>query len=151
MKTKVCKTCGCSKLVTDFHKNGSSKTGRQNYTAKCKDCLADARRDLAAERRRSCMESKAVVDVKLNAILANNSADLNEKYITFNKTRRKYNVQMDGKYHGSFYTIEGARKKKAELLERREANKTEKRIQEIQNQIVVLTKELEELRCGISK
>ncbi len=149
MKTRICKKCGCSKLVTDFHKNGSSKTGRQNYTANCKECLADARRDISAERRRSSMEAKAIADVKLNAILANNSAEFNEKYITFNKTRRKYNVQMDGKYHGNFYTIEGARKKKAELLERREANKTEKRIQEIQNQIAVLTKELERLQCGI--
>ncbi len=95
------------------------------------------------------MEAKAIADVKLNAILTNNSAEFNEKYITFNKTRRKYNIQMDGKYHGSFYTIEGARKKKAELLERREANKTESRIQEIQSQIAVLTKELEQLQCGI--
>ncbi len=151
MRTKVCKTCGCSKLVTDFHKNGSSKTGRQNYTANCKECLADARRDISAERRRSCMESKAIVDVKLNAILANNSAEFNEKYITFNKTRRKYNIQMYGKYHGSFYTIEGARKKKAELLEHREANKTKDRIEELEKQLVKIQNELEELRCGISK
>jgi len=146
MKTRICKACKCSKLVSDFQKNGTSKTGTQNYSTRCKACLSESWRDIAAENRRHSMIAKAAVDEKLNAITANNSAEFNEKYITYKKSRSKYIVQMDGKYHGHFYTIEGARAKKAELLENREANRRKQRIEKLEKQLLSIKNELEELK-----
>ncbi len=146
MKTKVCSRCRCSKPVRDFYRNGTSKTGRQNYTPKCKECFSESRRDLEAENRRSSAEAKAAADIKVNALLAGNSSEFNEKYISYKSSRQKYIVQMDGKYHGHFYTIEGARAKKAELLEKREANKRKQRIEKLEKQLLSIKNELEDLK-----
>ena len=146
MRTKVCSKCRCSKPVSEFYRNGTSKTGRQNYTPKCKECFSESRRDLEAENRRSSEEAKSAADAKVNAILSRNSAEYNEKYISYKASRQKYIVQMDGNYYGHFYTIEGARAKKAELLESRELRKLESEIEELENQLVLKRKRLEELR-----
>ena len=37
-KTKICSKCGLEKPVSEYHKNGFDKQGRQKYRGYCKTC-----------------------------------------------------------------------------------------------------------------
>ena len=83
--------------------------------------MNDSQRKDAA--RSAAIKAKQSLEAKIQAITAGNSSEHNEKYITYQAGRGKYIVQMGGKYQGVFFTLEGARKRKAEILEYWESKK----------------------------
>tara|TARA_R100001463_G_scaffold54082_1_gene105088 strand:+ start:323 stop:646 length:324 start_codon:yes stop_codon:yes gene_type:complete len=89
--------------------------------------------------------AKADINSKINELLANNSAALNEKYISYHKNRKKFVVQINGKQHGYFWTIDGAREKKAEILRKNEIKAMEDKILELKRETFTLEKKLSNL------
>ena len=72
-------------------------------------------------------------------------SEFNEKYISFQKGRNRYLLKIAGKYCGSFKNIEGARKRKEELLNRQEAWDLEASIKELETKLAVQRKKLEQI------
>ena len=38
METKICSKCGIEKFISEYHKNGFDRSGKQQYRGYCKDC-----------------------------------------------------------------------------------------------------------------
>ncbi len=126
MKTKRCRLCTCHKLVDQFNKNGhSTKTGIQLYSSECKECLAEARRDRRREKDAYNAEAVQAVRQKFAderaATRKKYAGKPVEKYITYVTNRDVFHVQIGGKVWGRYLTIEGAQKRKAEILSRIES------------------------------
>jgi hypothetical protein len=90
-------------------------------------------------------QCQANIQSKLSELTANTSAALNEKYISYHKNHNKFVVQIKGKQHGYFYTIEGAREKKAEILRKNEIKAMEEKILELKRETFKLEKKLSNL------
>ena len=70
---------------------------------------------------------------------------MNEKYISYHKNRNKFILRISGKDYGYFYTIEGAREKKAEILRKNEIAQLEDKILELKRETFKLEKKLSHL------
>ena len=90
-------------------------------------------------------QCQANIQSKLAELTANTSAAMNEKYISCHKNHNKFVVQIKGKQYGYFYTIEGAREKKAEILRKNEIKAMEDKILELKRETFKLEKKLSHL------
>lgn len=90
-------------------------------------------------------QCQANIQSKLAALTANTSAAMNEKYISYHKNRNKFILRISGKDYGYFYTIEGAREKKAEILRKNEIAQLEDKILELKRETFKLEKKLSHL------
>ena len=69
-----------------------------------------------------------------------------EENIYFIAASSRFRVKMGRKWAGTFWTLEGARAKKAELLEERGAITRIERIEFLEKQLLRIKNELEELK-----
>ena len=67
-----------------------------------------------------------------------------EKYLTYVKSRDLFQVQIGGKVWGRYLTIEGAQKRKSEIMARRELDK----IEEYQRQIETIQAKIDEIKAN---
>ena len=93
-------------------------------------------------------QCQANIQSKLAELTANTSAAMNEKYISYHKNHNKFVVQIKGKQYGYFYTIEGAREKKAEILRKNEFEAMEEELLELKRAAFKLEKRISNFNWG---
>lgn len=91
MDTKICSKCGRELPLTEYHKNGFDRQGRQKYRGYCKDCANNIERirykkkkqfiDNQKEKCAKCGESRTYV-------LDYHHKDSNEKDFTIGKVKK---------------------------------------------------------------
>ena len=68
-----------------------------------------------------------------------------EKYITYVKSRDMFQVQIGGKVWGRYLTIEGAQKRKSEILARKSEEERQLKIDELRTQLKRIQTQLRKL------